>query len=183
MNILLGVTGSVAAILTDKLVAELEKLGEVKVIFTQSVYHFNDGHNIKNLYSDKDEWETFKKVGDPILHIELRKWADVFLIAPCTANTMSKLANGLCDNLLTNVAMAWDYKKRFVIAPACNTHMWDNLITKRNTSVLTGLGVRIISPVEKTLACGDTGIGAMGDIVTISNYIKGLRHATSDTSK
>lgn len=186
MNILLGVTGSVAAVLTDKLVAELEKLGEVKVIFTDSVYHFNDGHSIKNLYTDKDEWESFKKVGDPILHIELRKWADVFLIAPCTANTMSKLANGLCDNLLTNVAMAWDYKKRFVIAPACNTHMWDNLITKRNISVLTGLGVRIISPVEKTLACGDTGIGAMADVKTIASNIFGymaVKNATSNTSQ
>jgi phosphopantothenoylcysteine decarboxylase len=190
VNILLGVTGSVAAILTDKLVAELEKLGEVKVIFTDSVYHFNDGHNIKSLYSDKDEWETFKKVGDPILHIELRKWADVFLIAPCTANTIGKIANGLCDNLLTNTAMAWDYKKPLVIAPACNTYMWDSLITKRNISVLTGLGVKIISPVEKTLACGDTGVGAMAPISSIVFRIDGIRqvkrvvdNAASNTSK
>ncbi len=179
MNILLGVTGSVAAVLTPKLIIELEKFGEVRVIFTQSTYHFIDGLDIKSLYSDKNEWETFKKVGDPILHIELRKWADVFVIAPCTVNTIAKLSNGLCDNLLTNVAAAWDYSKPLFIAPACNTYMWHNLITKRNMDVLRGIGARIISPVEKTLACGDTGVGAMGDIVTISTYIKDVCRATT----
>ncbi len=172
MNILLGVTGSVAAVLTDKMVAELEKLGNVKVIFTSSVYHFNDGHSIKNLYTDKDEWETFKKVGDPILHIELRKWADVFLIAPCTMNTLGKIANGLCDNLLTNTARAWDWSKPFFIAPACNTCMWDNITTSQQIEVVKNLSIDIISPVEKTLACGDTGMGAMAKIEDIVERVK-----------
>lgn len=172
MNILLGVTGSVAAVLTDKLVAELEKLGDVKVIFTSSVYHFNDGHNIKNLYTDKDEWETFKKIGDPILHIELRKWADVFLIAPCTVNTVAKLSSGLCDNLLTNTTMAWDYSKPLLIAPACNTFMWNNVMFQSGLNCLKYCGIQTIDPVEKTLACGDTGVGAMAKIEDIVERVK-----------
>lgn len=71
-----------------------------------------------------------------MLHIELRKWADCFLIAPLSANTMAKIVNGLCDNLLTNVARAWDYKKLMILAPAMNTMMYDNPITGKQIKKL-----------------------------------------------
>ena len=171
MNILLGVTGSVAAVLTPKLIDKLSKFGHnVTTVMTNTAPKFLTEKIV--YYKDEDEWSKFNKIGDPIIHIELRKWADVFLIAPCTVNTIGKLANGLCDNLLTNIAMAWDYSKPFYIAPACNTFMWDNRIVQDNLVYIENYGIKIIPPIKKTLACGDTGIGAMANInhiVTVIN--------------
>ena len=139
-NILLGVTGSVAAILTPKLIEALKNIGEVKVIFTDTAYNFVHGHIINcQIYNDRSEWHEFEKVGDPILHIELRKWADVMLIAPCTMNTLAKISCGLCDNLLTNTVRAWDFKKPIFLSPACNTLMWNNDLTLMQiVSIVTG---------------------------------------------
>jgi phosphopantothenoylcysteine decarboxylase len=170
MNILLGVTGSVAAVLTPKLIQKLTERGHiVTVVMTDTAPKF-----LKEkitYYKDEDEWSEFNEIGDPILHIELRKWADILLIAPCTVNTIAKIAGGLCDNLLTNIVMAWDYSKPFYIAPAANTFMWNNNIVQDNIKKIHRNGIRIISPVEKLLACGDTGVGAMAHIDMISYQI------------
>ena len=176
-NILLGVTGSVAAVLTPKLVDELKKFGDVKIIFTETAYKFVSGHyrymTIDNeVYNDESEWREFQKIGDKIIHIELRKWADVMVIAPCTMNTLAKIANGLCDNLLTNIVRAWDYDKPLIVAPACNTLMWDSPLTTHHMMFITALGIEIVYPVSKTLACGDTGVGAMSDIPKIVQKVK-----------
>lgn len=176
-NILLGVTGSVAAVLTPKLVDELKKVGDVKIIFTETAYKFVSGHyrymTIDNeVYNDESELLEFQKIGDKIVHIELRKWADVMVIAPCTMNTMAKIANGLCDNLLTNTVRAWDYEKPLIIAPACNTFMWDSLLTTLHRMYINTLGIEIVKPVSKTLACGDTGVGAMADVSDIVQKVK-----------
>jgi len=113
---------------------------------------------------DEDEWH-YQHVGkDPVVHIELRKWADVFLIAPLSANTLAKISHGLCDNLLTSVARAWDYNKPMLIAPAMNTFMWDNPLTGEQLKKMESLGAMVISPVIKTLACGDTGSGALAPV-------------------
>lgn len=171
MNILLGVTGSVAAVLTPKLIDRLSIDGHlVTTVMTNTAIKFLTEKIV--YYKDEDEWTEFNQIGDPILHIELRKWADVFLIAPCTVNTIGKLANGLCDNLLTNIAMAWDYDKPLIIAPACNTYMWENKVVKRNIKRLYEDKIAIIQPILKTLACGDTGIGAMGNIIDICSIVK-----------
>lgn len=171
MNILLGVTGSVAAVLTPKLVDTLSKNEHVvTVVMTNTATKFIK-ENVKH-YNDDDEWGIFDEIGDPILHIELRKWADLFLIAPCTMNTLGKIANGLCDNLLTNIARAWDYSKPFYIAPAANTFMWDSKITNNQLKIMEDLGIRVIPPISKTLACGDTGVGAMSNIDTILKYVE-----------
>lgn len=173
-NILLGVTGSVAAILTPNLIKELQLLGEVKVIVTQTVGHFismNDIPSDVTVYSDMSEWSSFKNIGDPILHIELRKWADVMVIAPCTVNTIAKIANGLCDNLLTNTVRAWDFKKPIIIAPACNTYMWDHPTTRSQIQSLLNFSFKLVWPIQKTLACGDTGYGAMANIKDIVREI------------
>jgi phosphopantothenoylcysteine decarboxylase len=173
MNILLGVTGSVAAVLTPKLIDSLKELGDVKVIFTDTTYNFIHSHEVHHqIYNDRSEWSEFDKVGDPILHIELRKWADVMVIAPCTMNTLAKISNGLCDNLLTNVVRAWDWGKPMIIAPACNTYMWDNPITHRQIETMKDMGTKIVPPVNKTLACGDTGIGAMAPIKSIRQFVQ-----------
>ena len=87
------------------------------------------------LYLDEDEW-AYSEVGDPVLHIELRKWADAMVIAPTSANTLSRLAHGLCDNLVTCIARAWDPTLPLIVCPAMNTHMWDHPLTETHLRTL-----------------------------------------------
>lgn len=102
----------------------------------------------------------------------LRNWADIFLIAPLDANTLGKLANGLCDNLLTSVARAWDiYNKPFVVCPAMNTVMWKHPCTKKSLEILKEWGYLEVPPISKKLACGEEGMGAMANISDILNLI------------
>jgi phosphopantothenoylcysteine decarboxylase len=126
-------------------------------------------------YLDSDEWADYKTVHtDAVLHIELRKWADVLLIAPLSANTLGKLSNGLCDNLLTSAARAWDFTthKPFIVAPAMNTAMWEHPVTSEQLGRIAGWGVIVIPPMVKTLACGDTGSGAMESVPVITAMVK-----------
>ncbi len=107
MKVLVGVTGSVATVklpnLLESLFLSMKGPLEIRVVATKAALHFIDSAAVTSsakLFTDEDEWGTWTTVSDPILHIELRNWADVFLIAPLDANTLGKLANGLCDNLL-----------------------------------------------------------------------------------
>ena len=164
MSILLGVTGSVAGVYTGKLAEELEQLGHtVRIVFTSGfmVNFFELKRINKTIKIFNDSAETWKKIGDPILHIELRKWADILIIAPLSMNTLAKIANGLCDNLLTEIVRAWDYSKPFIVCPSGNTMMIENEPTQEQISVLKNRGIKVLNQIEKTLACGDTGIGAM----------------------
>ncbi|KNC79766.1 hypothetical protein, variant, partial [Sphaeroforma arctica JP610] len=99
--------------------------------------------------------QVWNKMADPVLHIELRRWADIAIIAPLDANTMAKLANGICDNLVTCTLRAWDVHKPVLVAPAMNTHMWTHPITSVHLDVLRSLHYHIIPPVAKKLACDD----------------------------
>ncbi|KAJ8603223.1 hypothetical protein CTAYLR_003849 [Chrysophaeum taylorii] len=155
-RVLVGVTGSVAATKVPELCSLLEAAGhETRVIATPRGAFF-----LKDVDYLSDEWTKWVK-GDPVLHIELRKWADVLVIAPLSANAMAKLALGLCDDLVTCVARAWDFSKPLVVAPAMNTAMWTHPVTSAHLLTLKKWGVRVVDPVVKTLACGDTGIGAL----------------------
>lgn len=187
-RILLGLTGSVASILYKKIIEQLQTIGQVDVILTPSANHFVNDLDIPKLlkggklYQDKDEWEwnikggitTEWKKDYPVLHIELRNNHSAFVIAPCSVNTLAKIANGICDNLLTSVAKAWDRNRPFIIAPAANTHMMRHSTTgehllkfirfsKNNANIPTQ---------EKMLACGTFGDGAMGEIDDIVNTTK-----------
>lgn len=177
-NVLLGVTGSVAAIHTPQLHGELRAAGhDVKIVVTKSSLYFFDaatiaptaaGQRNKNVVIlDEDEWpgSSYQR-GDPVLHIELRRWADVLLIAPCDANTLAKLALGLTDNCLTCVYRAWDRTRRVILAPAMNTLMWQHPVTKRHLDQLTtdlGAALHVVLPISKKLACDDVGVGAMAE--------------------
>ncbi|OPJ70055.1 secretory carrier-associated membrane protein 5 isoform B [Patagioenas fasciata monilis] len=174
-HVLVGVTGSVAALKLPLLVTELLKIPrlEVKVVTTERAKHFYKAEEIPvTLYSDEDEWQLWNGRSDPVLHIELRRWADLMLVAPLDANTLAKLANGICDNLLTCVIRAWDLSKPLLFCPAMNTAMWEHPLTAQQVEQLKGFGYTEIPCVVKKLVCGDEGRGAMAEVVTIVESVK-----------
>lgn len=178
MKILLGVTGSVAAILTPKLTAELLKDHEAQVIGTKHSFYFWDPKLLPvKVWHDEDEWPGTGYIPEsPILHIELRKWADILLIAPISANTLAKIANGIADNLITSVVRAWDKQKPIILAPAMNTQMWKHPATGEHIRKLSCWYSKfaVINPAIKLLACGDFGEGAMADIKLIVSAVGAL---------
>uniref|UniRef100_A0ACB8E5K5 Uncharacterized protein n=1 Tax=Sphaerodactylus townsendi TaxID=933632 RepID=A0ACB8E5K5_9SAUR len=108
IHVLVGVTGSVAALKLPLLVTELLKIPavEVRVVTTERAKHFYNPQELPvkvNLYDDAEEWQLWKGRTDPVLHIDLRRWADLMLVAPLDANTLAKMANGICDNLLESL--------------------------------------------------------------------------------
>ncbi|KAK9958941.1 hypothetical protein ABG768_011037 [Culter alburnus] len=112
------------------------------------------------------------KRSDPVLHIELRRWADVLVIAPLDANTLGKIASGICDNLLTCVVRAWDTSRPLLFCPAMNTAMWNHPITAQQVATLKGFGYVEIPCIAKKLVCGEEGKGAMAEVSTIVETIK-----------
>ncbi|KAJ3321150.1 hypothetical protein HDV06_004603 [Boothiomyces sp. JEL0866] len=180
-RVLIGVTGSVATIKIYNLIRDLKQVYdddiELKIITTKSALTFFNPKEIEEeILYDEDEWKEYKR-GDPVLHIELRNWADLLLIAPIDANTIGKAANGLCDNLLTCVLRAWDIKsgKKVVFCPAMNTAMWDHPITNTQLENIKKWGyLEIVDPIPKLLACGDLGNGAMAETGEIAKYVKSI---------
>lgn len=116
--------------------------------------------NVK-VFTDEDEWNMWQKRDDPVLHIELGKWADLLLIAPLDANTLAKMAGGICDNLLLCTTRAWDLNKPLYFCPAMNTRMWDHPITVKHIDTLKSWKHIEIPCIPKKLMCGDVGLGAM----------------------
>lgn len=177
-NVLIGVTGSVATI---KLIPLIDLLQghpglNIKVVSTQNALHFFDRSELTTrgveLHLDQDEWDGWKAISDPVLHIELRKWADIMVISPLDANTLGKLSVGMCDNLLTCIVRAWDIvNKPLLFCPAMNTFMFNHPVTEKSLKILQSFGYILIPTVEKRLACGDTGDGAMAEVETISRTV------------
>lgn len=115
-----------------------------------------------HFWRDEDEWKCWREIGDPILHIELRRWADVVLVAPCSANTLAKIHAGLCDDLLTSFLRARSPTTPVLLFPAMNTLMHMHPLTDAHVTFASEtLGYQIYGPIEKRLACGDLGQGAM----------------------
>lgn len=189
-NIILGITASVAAIKTVSLAEALNQFCHVRIVLTEKTEYFvkPEYENFKKLnipiYKDQDEWPPLNRpyqIGEPILHIEMRRWADCLLIAPLDANTLAKISYGLCDNLLTSILRAWDWKKPVVLCPAMNTFMWHNNPTAQQVTLLKSWGVEFINPIEKKLACNDVGMGAMAaidDIVKVVNNLLASQHTS-----
>jgi phosphopantothenoylcysteine decarboxylase len=202
-NVLLGVTGSVAAIYTKELYEALRADGHsVKVVATDAARYFFATDTIGEsavVTVDADEWPGPQyQRGAPVLHIELRRWAELLLIAPLDANTLAKLALGLADNCLTCVYRAWDRNRPLILAPAMNTLMWEHPATARHLRQIAedmGTGelpgrlsldeivawvnqqsspLRIVAPITKRLACDDVGVGAMAERDAIVATIRRL---------
>ncbi|XP_040893893.1 phosphopantothenoylcysteine decarboxylase [Toxotes jaculatrix] len=174
-RVLVAVTGSVAALKLPLLVSQLLQLPgvDVRVVTTEHAKHFYDPAEVSvKIYSDKDEWEMWTQRSDPVLHIELRRWADLLVIAPLDANTLGKIANGICDNLLTCVVRAWDTSRPLLFCPAMNTAMWQHPITAQQVSRLKEFGYVEIPCIAKKLVCGDEGKGAMAEVSSIVDVVK-----------
>jgi phosphopantothenoylcysteine decarboxylase len=204
-HLLLASTGSVATIKLPNIIQALSKYENlsIRVLLSESAAEFLQGQsaeqpllaqiaktrNVEAIYRNSDEWRKPWVRGDNILHIELRRWADMMVIAPLSANSLAKLALGMSDNLVGSVARAWDTtglidgirediklgtnhdqsaKKAIMVAPAMNTAMWNHPATKKHLVVLsndwglnTGGWFEVLWPIDKGLACGDKGGGAM----------------------
>lgn len=125
-----------------------------------------------HLWTNADEWSSFKRIGDPILHIELRRWADIVLVAPTSANTLAKLNAGICDDLLTSFLRALAPGTPTVLFPAMNTLMWMHPLTERQVGFAKEvLGYEVVGPIEKRLACGDLGAGAMTEWMDVVDVV------------
>ena len=171
-NILLGVTGGIAAYKIANLASMLKKQGaNVKVIMTENACQFITPMTFETLTAQKVYTDTFDRNFEfKVDHIELGKWADVFLIAPATANVIGKLANGIADDMLTTTALAM--RCPIMVSPAMNTTMFENKVVKHNIMKLRTYGMDIIMPASGHLACGDTGAGKMPEPEMLLEYIK-----------
>lgn len=171
-NILLGVTGGIAAYKIANLASMLKKQGSnVKVIMTENACQFITPMTFETLTAQKVYTDTFDRNFEfKVDHIELGKWADVFLIAPATANVIGKLANGIADDMLTTTALAM--RCPIVVSPAMNTTMFENKVVKHNIMKLRTYGMDIILPASGHLACGDSGAGKMPEPEMLLEYIK-----------
>ncbi|TIB74501.1 flavo protein [Wallemia mellicola] len=172
-NILILSTGSIAVVKLVKIIQGIKDEFNVQVVLTESASKLVDANDLDcKVYKDQDEWKDFKAIGDDILHIELRKWADLIVIAPLSANSLAKISNGLCDNLLTSILRAKDDETKVIAFPSMNTYMYKNPLTAIQLDILRNiLGFYLFGPIEKTLACGDSGIGAMSEYQDIINLI------------
>ena len=170
-TVVIGVSGGIAAYKTLDVISRLKKLGlNVYVIMTKSATEFvtplsfqslSQNYVVCDMFEDPKTWD--------VEHISLARRADVFLIAPATANVIGKIANGISDDMLTTTAMATTAK--VLIAPAMNTNMYKNPIVQKNINVLRELGYNFVDPESGRLACGDTGKGKLASPETIVNEV------------
>ena len=179
-TVVIGVSGGIAVYKTLDVVSRLRKLGvNVNVIMTKSATEFvtplsfqslSQNYVVCDMFEDPKTWD--------VEHISLAKRADVFLIAPATANVIGKIANGIADDMLTTTVMAT--KAKVLIAPAMSTNMYENPILQRNINTLKELGYNFVEPESGRLACGDTGKGKLASPETIVDEVVKLLSKDQD---
>lgn len=170
-TVLLGVTGGIAAYKIANLASALVKLhADVNVIMTQNATNFINPITFESLTGNKCIVDTFdRNFKFKVEHIALAELADVFMVAPASANVIGKIANGIADDMLTTTFMAC--KKKKILAPAMNTNMYENPIVQDNIKKLKAYGMEIIEPATGYLACGTTGSGKLPDEKILLEYI------------
>ena len=170
-TVLMGITGAIAAYKTCELIRLFKKNNaNVKVVVTPNALNFVTKTTLESLSQNSVDIEQFDIKDYKPEHISLVDEADIFLLAPLTANTMAKITHGICDNLLTSTYCA--FKKQVVIAPCMNTNMWENPSTQANLKTLKERGVKIVEPEVGFLACGTEGKGRLADINLIYETVK-----------
>ena len=169
-NIVLGVTGSIAAYKAADLASKLVKGGaSVNVVMTRDAQKFitplpfktlSRNPVVTDLYDEEEGWKP--------THVRLADEADLLLIAPATANLIAKLAHGLADDALTCIALALNPRARVLVAPAMNGKMWGHAATQQNVQTLRARGVEFIGPEEGMLSCGYEGLGRLWNVDEIA---------------
>jgi phosphopantothenoylcysteine decarboxylase len=172
-KIVLGVTGSIAAHKAADLASLLTKAKcDVRVVMTADAQHFitplpfktlTRNPVVTNLYDEENGWQP--------MHIQLADEADLFLVAPATANVIAKMANGFADDALTCIALALNPKAKILIAPAMNGKMWLHAATQANVATLKKRGAEFIGPDEGMLSCGYEGIGRLWPVERIAQIV------------
>ena len=168
-HIVLGVTGGIAAYKAAEVVSRLKKAGaEVRVVMSENALKFIPALTLETLSGNRAYVDQFSREFE-IEHVALAKWADIFVIAPATANFIGKMANGIADDLISTTAMAVTCP--VLLAPAMNNNMWKNAACQANMATLIARGVRTVGPEKGKLACGDDDVGRMSEPVAIVEAI------------
>ncbi|OWZ60172.1 phosphopantothenoylcysteine decarboxylase [Cryptococcus neoformans c45] len=197
-RVVLITSGSVASIKAPDIVGALVKSPniDVQVVATKASTYFYSQEDVDNsvrsalnlpdgqtgehfgvrVWTDEDEWSDWKQVGEPILHIELRRWADLVVIAPCSADLLAKIAGGICDSLATSLLRALGPSTPVIVCPAMNTYMYQHRLTTRHLAVVQEDLEYLVSGPQGAgrLACGDDGPGKMTDWRDIVSLIEGF---------
>ena len=170
-TVALGVTGSIAAYKAAQLCSGLHKKGyDVHVLMTKNATELIAPLTFETLSGNRVSVDTFDRNFEwNVQHVSLAKRADVFVVAPATANLIAKMAAGLCDDMLTTTLLAAHCPK--IICPAMNTGMYDNPATQQNLDTLRGRDIQIVEPASGLLACGDTGKGRLAELADIEDAI------------
>ena len=178
--VVLGVTGGIAVYKACELLRLLQKRGiDVFVVMTQNACRFVAPLTFETLSGHPVAVDTFDRPQTwEVEHIALAKRADLFLIAPATANIMGKMACGIADDMLSTTVMAT--RAPVLVAPAMNTGMWENAAVQQNVKTLRARGVEIVAPVSGHLACGDNGAGKLEDVAVIAERSCELLFAKKD---
>lgn len=183
LNILLGVSGGIAAYkavdLASKLTADNAK---VKTVMTENACQLVSPKSFEAVTHSPvltSLWSSTEKYD--IGHIAMVDWADILVVAPATANIIAKIANGICDDLLSTIlCAAWPLIKSgtVLLAPAMNSNMWDNPAVKQNIKKIKEMGIELIGPEKGRLACGAEGIGRMSQPQDILKAIEKIADKT-----
>ncbi|MDB5622112.1 MAG: coaBC [Devosia sp.] len=177
-NILIAVTGSIAAYKIPDLVSELGKRGhQVQCILSLSASQFVSPLVLETLSGRPVRSALFGADITGTEHIDLARWADILVVAPATANMLAKLAVGIADDLVSTVALATTAP--LLIAPAMNTVMWEHPATRQNLNTLVERGARLVDPATGTLACGEVGAGKLAPLATIVQDIEAALAGTT----
>ena len=179
-QVVLGVTGGIAAYKACELTSRLRKAGaQVYVIMTKNACEFVAPLTFETLSNHPVATDTFDRPATwEVEHIALAKRAEVFVIAPATANILAKMAHGIADDMLSTTVLAT--RAPVLAAPAMNTGMWENAATRENVKTLVSRGVRFVGPEGGFLACGDTGAGRMSEPTRIFDAIAELLNPKQD---
>jgi len=173
VNVLLGVTGAVAVYKAVDLASKLIASGaRLRTVMTENACKFVTPKSFEAVTNSPVYTSMWTGIGEfNIEHINLTDWADIVAVVPATANTIGKMANGICDDLLNSILCAC-WQKPILIAPAMNTNMWTNPAVRQNIKTLTSRGVELIGPEKGRLACGTEGIGRLAEPLDILKRIE-----------